>query len=233
MIILGTRKRIARNYAVPAIFILLVPSACLAQTSATLGSNLMAPAIESFSPQPVSAPSLSAAAGAPRPSLGDAPPSPTTISYGRWDLDLGAVFTRFSSSIFTASMVGVRSSLAYHFNDWLAAEGAVTSGFAPQIFDRDHVKYVDYMAGLRVGPTRDRFSPWVHGAIGGAHMLPQTADNSKNSFAAKAGVGLDYQTNSSVSLRAQIDWLGTRFFGETQNNFQASASLVVHFDRIF
>ena len=229
MIALGTRKRIACLSG----FLLFAPSACLSQKPAVLGSNLAVPTIEDFSPRRISASSLAPDAGAPGPFAADALPSPTTLSYGRWDLDLGPVFTRFQSSIFNASMVGVRSSLAYHLNDWLAAEGGVTAGFAPQIFDREHVKYVDYALGLRVGPTRDRFSPWVHGDVGGAHIVPQTAGNGKNSFAAKAGLGVDYQTNSSVSLRAQIDWLGTRFFGETQNNFQASASLVVHFDKIF
>ena len=181
-----------------------------------------------FVSQPVLLPSLAMAA--PRPeSNPSAYPAPPTNDYLRWEVEAGAVFTRFRSSIYYASMFGFRAGVGYHLNDWLTAEGGITTGFAPEIFANEHVKYIDYMGGVRVGPRRDRFSPWVHAEIGGAHILPQTAGDSSNSFAVKAGIGLEYKPFYSVSVRAQADWLHTQFFGESQENVQGSIGLVFHF----
>jgi Outer membrane protein beta-barrel domain len=170
-----------------------------------------------------------------RASLGDSaagePQRPTRYDWSdrRWGVEAAVTFVRFQSSIFYASMVGFKTSLSYNLNDWVEAEGGVTTGFAPRIFQNEHVKYLDYMVGVRLGPHRDTISPWAHVLVGGAHLLPQTADNSKNSFAMKAGIGADYRLSSVLSVRVEADWLRTQFFNDTQNNFQASTGIVVHF----
>jgi opacity protein-like surface antigen len=105
----------------------------------------------------------------------------------------------------------------------------VSTGFAPQIFQNEHVKYLDYMAGMRFGPHRDTLSPWAHVLVGGAHLQPQTAGNSKTSFGMKAGIGADYRLTSVASVRVELDWLRTQFFNGAQNNFQAATGLVFHF----
>jgi opacity protein-like surface antigen len=170
-----------------------------------------------------------------RTSLGESgagePQRPTRYDWSdrRWGVEAAVTFIRFQSSIFYASMVGFKTSLSYNLNDWVEAEGGVSTGFAPRIFQNEHIKYLDYMAGVRLGPHRDTISPWAHVLVGGAHLLPQTADNSKNSFAMKAGIGADYRLSEVLSVRVEADWLRTQFFSDTQNDFQASTGVVVHF----
>jgi len=147
----------------------------------------------------------------------------------RWELEAGVTFVRFQSSIFYASMVGFKSSLSYHLNNWISAEGGITTGFAPTIFDNEHVKYLDYMAGIRVGPHRGRLEPWAHVMLGGAHLLPQTADHRQNAFAMRGGIGTDYRLNPVLSLRVEADYLRTQFFSQSQNNFQLATGVVFHF----
>ena len=65
--------------------------------------------------------------------------------------------------------------------------------------------------------------------MGGSHLQPQTAGNSRNGLSAQAGIGLDYRLHSRFSIRGETDWLYTTFFNQTQNNFQATLSVVFHF----
>lgn len=236
MQILGTLKYARWILAGIALMAAAWAQAAKAQESAPLGSNLLTGYqtigdSQEFAVRPVLLPALIEAAPM-RGSLGEANPQygPNIGRFDqRWEVEAGVVFTRFRSSVFYASMVGFRSSIGYHLNDWLTAEGGITTGFAPQIFDREHVKYLDYMGGLRIGPRRDKFSPWVHAEIGGAHILPQTAGNSKNAFAVKAGMGMEYAPWNVVSFRGQLDWLHTQFFSQSQENFQASLGVIFHF----
>jgi opacity protein-like surface antigen len=166
----------------------------------------------------------------PASPAGEAPPPPQyNWNDYRWELEAGATFVRFQSSIFYASMVGFKSSLSYRLNDWIAAEGGITTGFAPTIFENEHVKYLDYMVGVRVGPHTGKLEPWAHVMVGGAHLLPQTAGNSQNAFAMRVGIGTDYRLNPVLSLRVEADYLRTQFFSQSQNNFQLATGAVFHF----
>lgn len=220
----------ALRYAGLALFTLVWNCRCLPQEPAARDDDLAADA-GILPAQVIPLPSFaSGPAGKEAPRRAQRPVR-NDLTDERWEIEVGAVFTRFRSSIYYASMGGFRSSLAYHWNNWFAAEGGVTTGFAPAILTNEPVKYLDYMAGVRVGPWRDRVSPWVHGQIGGAHQVPRLG--SQNSFAMKGGVGVDYFVHSPLSLRVQADWVQTRFFHETQNHFQASASVVIRFNTIF
>jgi hypothetical protein len=148
----------------------------------------------------------------------------------RWQLAVGLAFYRFESNILYASMLGVNTTLSYYTNTWFALEGNVVTGFAPPVVDNDHVKYVGGGGGIRVGGRRNQFEPWAHALVGGAHLQPQTAaPGSRSALAAQAGIGLDYRVNSRLSLRAELDWVYTTFFKQTQNNFQATTGVVFHF----
>lgn len=180
-------------------------------------------------------PASAAPGAAPAPAGADPAPAATPrFVFGdrddyRWQLGLGVEFLRFRSNIINASLVGVNTTLTYFTNSWFALEGDVVTGFAPTIYDREHVKYFGGAGGIRIGGRRARFEPWGHALVGGAHLQPQTAGNSRNSISAQAGVGLDYRVNSRLSLRAEGDWVYTGFFSQNQNNFQANAGVVFHF----
>jgi hypothetical protein len=184
----------------------------------------------SFAPLPASASSLGNASP-------DAPPSPAPdpkFIYGgrddfRWQLAIGADWIRFRSSVFNASAVGINTSVTYFTNEWFGIEGAVSTGFAPQIFDRQHVKLLVYGGGPKIAWREKKWEPWVHAIFGGSHEQPQTAGNSKNSYAIEAGGGADYRFNPRFSGRLEGDWVRTGFFGQSQNNFQLMGGVVFHF----
>jgi hypothetical protein len=148
----------------------------------------------------------------------------------RWQLGLGVSFERFRSSIYSASAVGTTTSLAYFLSDFLGVEGNVNTFFAPTIWQNEHIKLVNYGAGPKFAWRRPRWEPWFHGLFGGTHALPQTGNhNSKNGFAVQLGGGVDYRLLPRLSARAEVDYVGTKLFGQWQNNGQATLSLVFHF----
>jgi opacity protein-like surface antigen len=176
-----------------------------------------------------------AAPAAPDPAPVPAAPAPKpNFVYGnrddyRWQLGLGVNFYRFQSNIINASLVGTNTTVSYFTSSWLAVEGDIVTGFAPAINVNEHVKYFGGGGGIRVGARRNRFEPWVHALLGGAHLQPQTAGNSRNAFSVQAGIGLDYRLHSRFSVRGETDWVYTTFFNQTQNNFQAALDIVFHF----
>jgi opacity protein-like surface antigen len=197
--------------------------------SQPVSASVFAPAL-SFDPASVFATSLSSAAP-------DASPSPAPdpkFLYGgrddfRWQLGIGADWIRFRSSIFNASAVGVQTSVTYFTNDWFGIEGNVSTGFAPEIFSKEHVKVLVYGAGPKIAWRERKWEPWLHAIVGGAHEQPQTAGNSKNAFAVEAGGGADYRFNPRFSGRLEADWVRTSFFSQSQNNFELMGGVVFHF----
>jgi opacity protein-like surface antigen len=148
----------------------------------------------------------------------------------RWELGLGFTWVRFRSSVFNASAVGIRTSVTYNTNEWFGIEGNVSAAFAPEIFDRAHVKLLIYGAGPKIAWHRyQKWDPWLHAIVGGAHEQPQTAGNGKNTFAFQLGGGADYNINARFSGRLEGNLVHTSFFGQSQNNFQLGAGLVLHF----
>jgi len=177
---------------------------------------------------------LSAELATPVPQpAGDPAPEPKFLYGGRddyrWQLGLGADFIRFRSSIFNASAVGFKTSITYFTNDWFGIEGNVSADFAPEIFDREHIKLVVYGAGPKVVWRQKRWEPWLHGIFGGSHEQPQTAGHSRNSYSIQAGGGVDYRWNPRVSFRLEANYVRTGFFSQSQNNIEAAGGIVFHF----
>jgi hypothetical protein len=178
-------------------------------------------------------PSISAPASSAAPPADPAPASPQGYRYNerdyRLEIALGVAVVRFRSSVYLATGVGTHTAVAYYLKDWLAAEGAVTTAFAPAIFADEHVKYLGYAGGAKISAGRARFEPWAHVLAGGIHMIPQTALGGKNGFEVTAGGGVDYGLSPRLSLRAEGDYLRSHLFGQWQNSAQAIAAVVVHF----
>ena len=193
--------------------------------------NLYAPgeATRSFALGTPAAPAANAAAAEPAA----AAPQPKFV-FGarddyRWQLGLGVEFFRFQSSRIYASLVGLNTTVTYFTNDWFAVEGNLVTGFAPQIYDREHVKYFGGGGGVRIGSRKARWEPWGHALVGGGHLQPQTADASRTALMVQAGGGVDFRVNSRLSLRAESDYVFTTFYSQHQNEFEAVAGVVFHF----
>jgi len=190
---------------------------------------------------PAVAPGVLAAAPTPlafAPDAGDpaasAPaPKPKFVFGGRddyrWQLSLGVDWIRFRSSVFDASAVGFRTAVTYYTNSWFGIEGSVSAAFAPQIFDKEHVKLVVYGGGPKIAWRQRQWEPWLHAIVGGAHEQPQTEEGGRNAFAVQLGGGADYRFNPRFSGRLQAEYVRTSFWSQAQNNFQLSAGLVIHF----
>jgi hypothetical protein len=167
--------------------------------------------------------------------LAEPSPAPPNPSYNykerdySWEIGLGFALVRFRSSVYSATAPGLNSSVAYFLNDWMAIEGAVTTGFAPTVFQNEHVKYLGYGAGPKFSLGRGRLEPWVHALVGGVHIIPQTALGGKNGFELQAGGGADYALNPRVSARIEADYLRSNLFGQSQNSFQGVIGIVFHF----
>jgi hypothetical protein len=194
------------------------------------------PAASALAPAPSFA-SLPASLSLPGNAAPEASPSPAPdpkFIYGgrddfRWQLAVGADWIRFRSSIFNASAVGINASVTYFTNEWFGIEGSASTGFAPEIFNKEHVKILVYGAGPKIAWREKKWEPWMHLILGGSHEQPQTAGNSRNSYAIEAGGGADYRINPRLSGRLEADWVRTGFFNQSQNDFQLMGGVVFHF----
>jgi hypothetical protein len=182
-----------------------------------------------------SAPANAAADAAPEPSPAAHPaPTPRYI-FGdrddyRWQLSDGLEYFHFHSKVFDCNMLGPNATLTYYTNNWFAVEGDVLAVFSPNtVIARDHGKLVGALGGFRIGGRRARWEPWSHASFGWSHLQPQTADGGRNTIMAIAGVGLDYRLNSRWSLQSEGDYVYTRYFSQSQSNFQISGGVVMHF----
>ncbi len=89
----------------------------------------------------------------------------------------------------------------------------------------------EYLVGPRLSIPVSKFTPFVEVMVGAAHIhtggsLPGP---SNTSFATAVGGGLDYRLFGPVALRAEGDYLRTKFFSSTQNNLRLSAGVAFHF----
>jgi hypothetical protein len=162
-----------------------------------------------------------------------AKPEPRFVFGGRddfrWQLGLGIAWTRFRSSIFNASAVGLNTSLSYFTNDWFAVEGDVTATFAPDVLPGEAAKFVIYGIGPKIAWRQRRWEPWLHGLVGGIHEQPQLAGVGRNAFAVQLGGGADYRWMPRLGFRLQADYVRSGLFHQHQDNFQLVGGVVFHF----
>jgi opacity protein-like surface antigen len=89
----------------------------------------------------------------------------------------------------------------------------------------------EYLVGPRLSIPVSKFTPFAEVMVGAAHIhtggtLPGP---SNTSFATAVGGGLDYRLLGPVALRAEGDYLRTKFFSSTQNNLRLSVGVAFHF----
>jgi opacity protein-like surface antigen len=89
----------------------------------------------------------------------------------------------------------------------------------------------EYLVGPRLSVPVGKFTPFGEVMVGVAHIhnggtLPGP---SNTSFAYALGGGLDYRLFGPIAVRAEGDYLRTKFFSSTQNNLRLSAGVVFRF----
>jgi opacity protein-like surface antigen len=93
------------------------------------------------------------------------------------------------------------------------------------------LKEYNFLFGPRVSVSVGKVRPFAHVLIGAAHesLSASGFSDSDTSFATALGGGVDYKLMRMVGWRFQGDYLQTRFFSNTQNNFRFTTGLVVNF----
>lgn len=88
----------------------------------------------------------------------------------------------------------------------------------------------NFLFGPRVSVQVKGFRPFAEILIGGSHVSRSNGiSDSNTSFANAIGGGLDYRLAGPISARAQLDWVETRFYGDTQNGVRFSTGITLHF----
>jgi opacity protein-like surface antigen len=121
-------------------------------------------------------------------------------------------------------VLGIVADFSGHYGSENAT-GLTPVGFVPFNVTGHEL---DVMFGPRVGFSVGKFRPFGEFELGVGHMNTN-ALGSDTSFATALGGGLDYKIVRIVALRLEGDYVTTRFFGTTQNNFRLSTGIALHF----
>lgn len=88
----------------------------------------------------------------------------------------------------------------------------------------------DVMFGPRLAFSIGKFRPFAEAMFGVGHVNDgQAISTSDTSIATALGGGLDYKVIRIVALRVEGDYVQTRFFSTTQNNFRLSTGIALRF----
>lgn len=137
-------------------------------------------------------------------------------------MGLGYTFVRFQSSLFSASMSGLDTTVSYYLRDHLALEGDVENAFS------EDGRYLFYGGGVKVSKGKPRLQPFAHALVGGAHIFPRAAFGN-NGVAARLGGGAETRLKNQLWLRIEADYVRSQLYSSGQNNFQAAASINYRF----
>ena len=125
-------------------------------------------------------------------------------------------------------------SIAYHPKPCYAIVGQFTVDHHSETGFSSTMEW--YMGGVRIDHTVDKFTPYGQILLGGVHSsftstgFLGTSSGSANAFGAKLGGGLDWNVSPKFSVRlGEFNYDFSHFAGQTQNNFDYSAGLVLHF----
>ena len=88
----------------------------------------------------------------------------------------------------------------------------------------------NFLFGPRVSVQVERFRPFGEFLIGAGHVSRSNGiSDSNTSFVNAVGGGLDYRVAGPFSVRGQLDWINTRFYGHGQNGVRFSTGIAFHF----
>jgi hypothetical protein len=144
----------------------------------------------------------------------------------RVELFGGYSYLRLDTGAGTVHLDGWDASGTIKTNSWIGLtgdfSGAYGSPFGPS------TSLHTYLFGPQLSLPSPIFSPFFHALVGGA--TTKTGNSSDTAFATALGGGLDTKIAPLLSFRiVQVDYLATRFGGNTQNNLRVSTGIVIRF----
>jgi hypothetical protein len=155
-----------------------------------------------------------------------------------WQLAAGYQYNRDNLLGSPFNTHGINFSVARYFGRWVGVEAQLGVGFLGTTGKTTTppnlgAKSLFIGGGPRFAyRNRSRYEPWVHVVVGMEHYrFDQTAGllGSNNALAGNAGGGLDIFLKSHIAVRAEGDFVGSRFFSTNQRSFQIVGGLVLGF----
>jgi len=132
----------------------------------------------------------------------------------------------------TINANGWNASLEGKLVPWVGLVADIDGHYGSGNFGGTHADVTahNFLFGPRVSVQVERFRPFAEFLIGAGHISRNNGiSDSNTSFVNAVGGGLDYRVAGPVSLRGQLDWIETRFYGETQNGVRFSTGIAFHF----
>jgi hypothetical protein len=211
-----------------------------AASNVTISQETITPQLFALSTDPSgiapATPAASSTLGANTDPASAQGPAPQTQSGGvqsvfpqyNWQAYVGYTYLRFyEGGPFTKNTNGLNIAGEYYpHTGHLGIDGEAVATFGSQAN-----RTLKLWAGM--GGGRYRFAAprglevWVHGLVGGAKFVPQTAFGGQTGLAYEVGAGVDIGAfNHRLAFRFAGDMLGTRFFSTGQYNPKVSAGIV-------
>lgn len=123
--------------------------------------------------------------------------------------------------------VGLVADLSGYYGNGNVPAGCPVVGGGPCLLNT-HTSEHNVLFGPRVSFSAGRFRPFAHVLVG-VSRINADGFGSDTSFGSAYGGGLDYKLGGPLHWRFQGDYLQTRFFSQTQNDFRFSTGVVFHF----
>jgi hypothetical protein len=132
----------------------------------------------------------------------------------------------------TTNLNGWDASLEGKFLPWIGLVADVDGHYGNHNFGGTSADVTAHnvLFGPRVSVEYHRFRPFAEFLVGAGHISRSNGiSDSNTSFVNAVGGGLDYRVAGPISIRGQLDWINTRFYGEGQNGVRFSTGVAVHF----
>jgi hypothetical protein len=132
----------------------------------------------------------------------------------------------------TSNLNGWDASLEGKFLPWIGLVADVDGHYGSHNFagTTADVTAHNVLFGPRVSVSYSRFRPFAEFLVGVGHVSRSNGiSDSDTSFINAVGGGLDYRVFGPVTLRGQLDWINTRFYGDGQNGARFSTGVALHF----
>jgi opacity protein-like surface antigen len=177
-------------------------------------------------------------AGSSSPQSGIARISGSQHDIDPWQVGIGYQYNRDNLTGTPFNTQGINLSLTRYFTGWFGVEaqlGAALAGSTGQSSTPPNLdaKSIFIGAGPRVTYfNRSRFEPWAHVLIGLDHYrFTQNGGilGSNSALGYPFGGGVDTYLTPHIVFRAEVDYVGSRFFSLNQRSFQAIGGFVLGF----
>lgn len=122
--------------------------------------------------------------------------------------------------------VGIVADLSGHYGSQTVPTGCISPPNCTAV--SADVRMYNFLFGPRASVSVGKITPFAEALFGAGHVSTD-GFGSDTAFSTALGGGIDYHLIPAVGWRVEADFLNTRFFGDTQNNFRLSTGIVLHF----